>query len=77
MFLTRNCVTPAYYLSMTSHMSSTLIKLNINVVSLTDCLLLLDERLDSLSTLIINVSYISHPSKPIDRTVSIISIIIF
>jgi hypothetical protein len=38
-------------------LSSTLTKLKINVATLFDCLILLDGRLDSLSTLIINVAY--------------------
>jgi hypothetical protein len=76
MFPIRNCVTPAFYLVLTSDMSSTLTKLKINVVSLVDCLLLLDHRLDSLSTLIINVSDIFYLEQGIDHTVSIISIII-
>ena len=58
-------------------MSSTLIKLKINVATLTDCLYLLDGRLDCLSTLIINVSHIFHPIEDIDPTVSIISMIMF
>jgi hypothetical protein len=57
--------------------SSTLIKLKINVAGFSDCLRLLDGRLDSLSTLIINVSdYFIMPNR-IDATVSIISIIMF
>ncbi len=77
MFPTRNCLTPVFYLPFPSHLSSTLTKLKINVVNLIDCLLLLDGRLVSLSTLIINVSYISYPLGDIDRTVSRILIIRF
>jgi len=58
-------------------MSSTLIKLKINVVSLVDCLYLLDGRLDSLSTLIINVEQIFDPIVDIGSRVSRISIIMF
>jgi hypothetical protein len=39
-------------------MSSTLVKLKINVVNFLDILLLLDGRFDSLSTLIITVRHI-------------------
>jgi hypothetical protein len=39
-------------------MSSTLMKLKINVVNFADCRLLLDERFEYLSTLIITVSSI-------------------
>ncbi|CAF4956425.1 unnamed protein product [Rotaria sp. Silwood1] len=42
-------------------MSLTLVKLTITVSCLFDCLYLFDGRLDSLSTLIINVSYIFGP----------------
>ncbi|CAF3627492.1 unnamed protein product [Rotaria socialis] len=50
-----------YLTASTSHMSSTLIRLKINVASLVDCLYLLDGRLDSLSTLVINVGQILDP----------------
>jgi hypothetical protein len=42
-------------------MSSTLIKLKINVATFFDCLYMLDGRLDFLSTLIINVRDIFGP----------------
>ena len=51
-------------------LSSTLTKLKINVATLFDCLLLLDGRLDSLSTLIINVAYIFDPVVDIGHNVS-------
>ncbi len=47
-------------------------KLKITVKTLTDCLYLLDGRLDCLSTLIINVLDAVHPFGYIDPTVSII-----
>jgi hypothetical protein len=58
-------------------MSSTLIKLKINVSTFVDCLYLLDGRLDSLSTLIINVEEIHDPLLNIHTRVSITSIIMF
>ncbi len=67
----RVCILP-----LTSYMSSTLIKLKINVVTLTDCLFLLDGRLDCLSTLIVSVSQISSPFD-VERTVSVTSITMF
>ncbi len=57
--------------------SSTLIKLKINVSSLIDCLYLFDEPLLCLSTLIINVSSFFQPFGYIMPTVSFISMIIF
>ncbi|CAF3336829.1 unnamed protein product [Rotaria socialis] len=61
MFPTRTYETPMFYLLSTTHMSSTLIKLKINVASLVDCLCLLDGRLEFLSTLIINIGQIFDP----------------
>jgi len=58
-------------------MPSTLIKLKINVTTLSDCLYLLDGPLVCLSTLIVNVGQIYHPFGNIDPTVSIISMIVF
>jgi hypothetical protein len=66
----------AYPLS-TSCINSTLIKLKINVPTLTDCILLLDKHLDCLSTLIINVLDVIHLLPDIDPTVSTISMIMF
>ncbi|CAF3388858.1 unnamed protein product [Rotaria sp. Silwood2] len=62
MFHTRTYETSVFYRS-SNYMSSTLIKLKIHVLSLDDCLYLLDGRLDSLSTLIINVEHIFDPKK--------------
>ncbi|CAF1339688.1 unnamed protein product [Rotaria sordida] len=62
MFHTRTYETSVFYRS-SNYMSSTLIKLKINVPSLDHCLYLLDGRLDSLSTLIINVEYILDREK--------------
>jgi hypothetical protein len=61
----------------TSSITSTLIKLKINVLSFTDCLALLDGRLDCLSTLIIYVLDVYHPISYIENRVSRIRIIIF
>jgi hypothetical protein len=58
-------------------MSSTLTKVKINVPTFIDCLFLLDGRLDSLSTLIINVLSIFDPAISMDRAVSRISMIMF
>ena len=63
-FLTRNWQIDVFNIRE-SLMSSTLIKLSINVTSFVECLLLLDGRLDSLSTLIINVKQIFNPFKEI------------
>ncbi|CAF1303397.1 unnamed protein product [Rotaria sordida] len=60
MFRTRIYETRVFYRS-SNYMSSTLIKLKIHVLSFVDCLYLLDGRLDSLSTLIINVEHIFDP----------------
>ena len=70
-FLTRNWLISVFDLPSESYMSSTLIKLNINVATFADCLYLLDGRLDSLSTLIINVERIFNPIKDIGSRVSI------
>jgi len=77
MFSTRTYVTPVFFLRSTTYMSSSLIKLKINVTSYADCLYLLDGRLDSLSTLIINVSDIFDPTVNIHALVSITSMIMF
>jgi hypothetical protein len=58
-------------------MSSTLIKLKINVPHFTDCLYLLDGRLESLSTLIINVLNVFDPIEDRGSGVSIILMIMF
>jgi hypothetical protein len=77
MFPTRNCLTAVFPLPSTSYISSILIKLKISVTHFADCLYLLDGRLDSLSTFIINVSDIFDPIKDIGSRVSIISMIMF
>ncbi|CAF2684152.1 unnamed protein product [Rotaria sp. Silwood2] len=61
MFPTRKCLLPICYLPSTNCMSLALVKLTITLSCLLDCLYLFDSRLDSLSTLIINVSYIFGP----------------
>ncbi|CAF3164706.1 unnamed protein product [Rotaria sp. Silwood2] len=68
MFLTRQCTSPVFYLLSNHYIPSTLIKLKINVVSLVDCLYLLDGPLVCLSTLIVNVEQIFHSSLIIDPT---------
>lgn len=69
-FLTRKCWISIYPVRSTDYMSSTLVKLKINVSTFVDCLYLLDGRLSSLSTLIINVASIFDPVINIGRTVS-------
>ncbi len=76
-FPTRNYSPQLSYLEGGRCISSTLIKLKINVSTLTDCLYLLDEPLVCLSTLTINVSHISRPYGYTVPTVSFISLIIF
>ncbi|CAF4702505.1 unnamed protein product, partial [Rotaria sp. Silwood2] len=68
-FPTRRCLLPICYLPSTNCMSLTLVKLTITVSCLLDYLYLFDGRLDSLSTLIINVSYIFGPKIPKDSQV--------
>jgi hypothetical protein len=53
-------------------MSSTLTTLEIIVENFDDCLYLLDERLNCLSTLKIHVDEIASTSGTVDNTVSII-----
>ncbi len=77
MFPTRRCRLPICYLPPTNCMSSTLIKLKITVFSFFDCLYLVDSGLDSLSTLIVNVSDIFGPKIQKDSKVNIISMIMF
>ncbi len=77
MFLARNYSPSLSYLQQERCISSTLIKLKINVPTLLDCLNLLDGPLVCLSTLIINVSYTFYPSDYINPPVNIISMIIF
>ncbi|CAF4193943.1 unnamed protein product [Rotaria sordida] len=60
-----------FHLPSTSCVSSTLTKLNINVNTFDDCLYLLDDHLDSLSSIIINIRKISAPLLDIDNTVRI------
>jgi hypothetical protein len=74
-FLTRNWHIRLFDLPRETYMSSTLINLNINVTTFVDCLSLLDGRLDSLSTLIINVEHIFYPFKDIGSRVSRITMI--
>ncbi|CAF1127937.1 unnamed protein product [Rotaria sordida] len=57
-----------FHLPSTSCVSSTLTKLNINVNTFDDCLYLLDDHLDSLSSIIINIRKISAPLLDIDNT---------
>jgi hypothetical protein len=76
-FSARNYWPRVSYLERGRCISSTLIKLKLNVSNLIDCLYLFDEPLACLSTLIINVSSIFQPFRYIMPTVSFISIIIF
>ena len=57
--------------------SSTLTKLKVSVTFFDDCLYILDERFQSLSILIIFVKEISTSALNIDKTVIIVSIILF
>ena len=75
-FLTRKCWFFVFPLRLTDYVSSTLVKLKINVATFMDCLLLLDGRLESLSILIINVASIAHPRINVDRVVSTIACIV-
>ncbi|CAF3311526.1 unnamed protein product [Rotaria sp. Silwood2] len=56
-----------FHMPSTSCVSSTVTKLNIEVNTFDDCLYLLDERLDSLSILIISIIRISAPLSNIDN----------
>jgi len=71
MFPTRQYMSPLFHLLSINYIPSTLVKLKISVVSLVDCLYLLDGPLVCLSTLIINVGQIFHPQRAIDPSVSI------
>jgi len=70
-FPTHQYTSPLFYLLSNNYIPSTLVKLKINVVSLVDCLYLLDGPLVCLSTLIITVGQIFDPCRAIDLTVSI------
>jgi hypothetical protein len=78
MFLTRKCLTALFCSPLFKNcMSSTLVKLKINVVHFPDILLLLDGCLTSLSTLIITMHHI-HDKETYDGSrVSMISIFMF
>ncbi|CAF0898444.1 unnamed protein product [Rotaria sordida] len=66
MFLKRKYFGTCFYLLWKRYIPSTLVKLKINVATLTDCLYLLDGPLVCLSTLIINVEQTFHPFGDID-----------
>ncbi|CAF3052962.1 unnamed protein product [Rotaria sp. Silwood2] len=68
MFPTQKYWGTCFYLLWKSYRPSTLVKLKINVATLTDCLYLLDGPLVCLSTLIINVRDTFHPFEEIDPT---------
>ena len=70
-FPTRKCWPILFHLPTPSYMSSTLVKLKINVASFFDCLYLLDGHFDCLSTLIINVADVYNPVIDLGRSVSI------
>ncbi len=75
--LGKHLLVSIFNLPKTSCVSSTLTKLNINVNTFDDCLYLLDGRLESLSTLIIDIDEITESSLNKDNTVSISAIIKF
>jgi hypothetical protein len=77
MFILRQCVTPVYHLRSENNISSTLMKLKVNVGCFADCLYLHDGRFECLSTLIVKATQIFDPVIDIGQRVSIISIIIF
>ena len=64
------CLTPSVFLLLKNFRSSTLTTLKINLATFVDCLLLLDGRLASLSTLIIKVADIFDPVMDIGHKVS-------
>ena len=70
MFPIQKFLTPTFYLQTKQFQSATLTTLKINVENFADCLLLLDERLESLSTLMINISFIFEPIIDIGQRVS-------
>jgi len=72
MFITRKFKTPVFFLPSESSMSSTLMKLKINVLNFADCLCVLDGRFTCLSTLIINVHNVFDRTRNMGETVSII-----
>lgn len=71
MFPIQKFLTPTFYLQTKQFRSSTLTTLKINVENFADCLLLLDGRLESLSTLMINISFIFEPIIDIGQRVSL------
>ncbi len=73
-FTTRKCETPVFYIAPIN-ISSSLMKLKINVMNFADCHFLLDGRLECLSILIINVFSISDEIGDISGRVSRISMI--
>ncbi len=80
MFVTRKCLTAVFCLpSLECFMSSTLVKLKINVINFIDIFLLLAGGLESLSTLIISVFNIYDELDQIydGPRVSMISIFMF
>ncbi|CAF1406868.1 unnamed protein product, partial [Rotaria sp. Silwood1] len=69
MFPTRQFQSLIFHVILEIFISSTLMKLKINVVSLIDCLYILDGPFVCLSTLIINIGQIFHICLRIDPTV--------
>jgi hypothetical protein len=76
MFFIQRCWTFLFDLPLERFMSSTLMKLKINIDNFIDCLHLLDGRFDCLSTLIVNVNQIFPFGMEIGGRVSITSMII-
>lgn len=70
MFHTRESCTPVFLRSR-DYLSSNLTKLKINVGTFLGCLTLLDGRLNSLSTLIINILAIDSQGFDVEQRVSI------
>ncbi|CAF3560301.1 unnamed protein product, partial [Rotaria sp. Silwood2] len=74
MSYTRRLGISTFNLSLTSCISSTLIKLKIDVNTFDDCLYLLDGRLECLSILIVNIREISMSLSKIDNTKKLIKL---
>ncbi|CAF2587448.1 unnamed protein product [Rotaria sp. Silwood2] len=68
MFITRKFKIPFFFLSSEISMSSTLMKLTINVLNFADCRCVVDGRFPCLSTLIINVDNVLDPMGDIGET---------
>lgn len=76
MILLRECPTPIFLVEPERNISSTFLKLKINVGSFVDCLCVLDGRFECLSTLSIKVWQILGPVVDIGGRVRIILVIV-